>query len=225
MTVQTKTPPVSFAEAFVGLQSAIKPAVKDAENEAFKRGGKASRYADLTAVWEAIKVPLKDNGFAIIQMPQFEGETMFLETIILHCSGEKMTGRYPLRPARPDPQGFGSAITYARRYALCAMLGVVADEDDDGNAASGVNSKAAPASTPIPAPKRQYEDEDGQMQNWIDQQKTYLTNCETLEDVQEWAEKREDAMKKLHSKSLASWGQLIAFKEARIREITKGASK
>lgn len=139
MNAITKVPQTTFAEAFVALQSSIRPAIKDAENEAFKRGGKASRYADLGAVWEAVKEPLRDNGFAVIQVPQFEGETMFLETILLHISGEKMTGRYPLRPSKPDPQGFGSAITYARRYALSAMLGVVADDDDDGNAASGVN--------------------------------------------------------------------------------------
>lgn len=140
MNAIAKTPVITFAEAMVNLQSAIKPAIKDAENEAFKRGGKASRYADLGAVWDAVKEPLKDNGFAVIQVPQFEGDTMYLETILLHVSGEKMTGRYPLRPAKPDPQGFGSAITYARRYALSAMLGVVADDDDDGNLASGITA-------------------------------------------------------------------------------------
>lgn len=133
----------TFAEAFIKLQSAIKPAIKDAENAAFSRGNKVSRYADLAAVWEAVKDPLKDNGFAVIQMPQFEGETMYLETILLHVGGDKMTGRYPLKPAKLDPQGFGSAITYARRYALSAMLGVIADDDDDGNAASGISTGKA----------------------------------------------------------------------------------
>jgi hypothetical protein len=55
----------------------------------------------------------------------------------MHASGESISGRYPLRPQQQTPQGYGSALTYARRYALAAMVGVVADEDDDGNAASG----------------------------------------------------------------------------------------
>lgn len=216
MSGVTKT----FAQAFVLLQADIKPAVKDAENEAFKRGGKASRYADLAAVWEAVKAPLKEHGFAVIQIPQFEGETMFLETVLLHTSGEKMVGRYPLRPARPDPQGFGSAITYARRYSICAMLGVIADEDDDGNTASNVGkgAKPEPKTEPKP-PAKQYDDPDGQMKAWVEQQQAFLTSCATLEDVQEWEELRADAMKRLHAKNLAAWGGLVAFKEARVREI------
>lgn len=131
-----------FAKAFIKLQAEIRPAVKDAENEAFKRGGKASKYADLGAVWEAVKGPLHDNGFALIQSPDFDGPEMWLETILLHDSGTQVKGRYPLRPSKQDPQGYGSALTYARRYSICAMLGVIADEDDDGNAASGVGAKA-----------------------------------------------------------------------------------
>lgn len=141
MNAITKPQPVSFAEAFLKLQSAIKPAIKDATNPAFK-----SRYADLGAVWEAIKTPLQDAGFSIIQSPNFDGDQMWLETIIMHVNGDKITGRYPIKPVKADPQGVGSAITYARRYSISAMLGVIADDDDDGNAASNGNGKA-PAPT------------------------------------------------------------------------------
>lgn len=206
----------SFAEAFVALQAEIKPAIKDATNPAFR-----SKYADLGAVWEAVKEPLKTNGFAVIQMPQFEGETMYLETILLHTSGEKMSGRYPLKPMKHDPQGYGSAITYARRYSICAILGVIADEDDDGNAASQ-RTPPATVTKPVETKSGQYEDPDGQMQAWIDQQTKFLTNCETLADVQAWEESRADAMKRLHNKNLAAWGKLVAFKEVRIRELAKG---
>lgn len=131
MNAQVKTPPVTFAEAFVKLQADIKPAIKDANNTAFR-----SKYADLGAVWDAVKGPLHDHGFAIIQSPDFDGSDMWLQTTIMHIGGEKISGRYPIRPTKHDPQGYGSALTYARRYSISAMLGVIADDDDDGNAAS-----------------------------------------------------------------------------------------
>src|SRR6185369_16726206 len=100
-------PVATFAEAFVRLQADIKPAVKDTANGAFK----GTKYADLGAVWEAVKKPLTDNGFSVIQSPDFDGDTMWLKTTILHTSGERIEGRYPLRPTKQDPQGYGSALT------------------------------------------------------------------------------------------------------------------
>lgn len=138
MNAVAKVQPETFAEAFLKLQAAIKPAIKDANNPAFR-----SKYADLGAVWEAVKAPLQDAGFSIIQSPDFDGSDMWLKTTILHVSGEKVEGRYPIRPSKQDPQGYGSALTYARRYSISAMLGVIADDDDDGNAASGVRQSGA----------------------------------------------------------------------------------
>ena len=142
MNAPVKTQPITFAEAFLSLQAAIKPAIKDANNPAFR-----SKYADLGAVWEAVKQPLQDSGFSVIQSPDFDDKDMWLKTTILHISGEKIEGRYPVRPSKQDPQGYGSALTYARRYSISAMLGVIADDDDDGNAASGV-SGGKPIATP-----------------------------------------------------------------------------
>jgi hypothetical protein len=135
----------TFAEAFVKLQADIRPAIKDATNPAFR-----SKYADLAAVWEAVKQPLAAHGFSVIQSPDFDGDAMWLKTTILHMSGERIEGRYPIRPVKNDPQGFGSAITYARRYSISAMLGVIADDDDDGNAASGLNGTKATTGTITP---------------------------------------------------------------------------
>lgn len=149
MNAPIKAQPQTFAEAFLALQHSIKPAIKDATNPAFR-----SKYADLGAVWEAVKEPLHDAGFSVIQSPDFDGSDMWLKTTILHVSGEKMEGRYPIRPVKHDPQGVGSALTYARRYSISAMLGVIADDDDDGNAASNSNGKAAsPAPAPVPMGK------------------------------------------------------------------------
>ena len=174
-----------FVKDFIKLQADIRPAIKDAENEAFKRGGKASKYADFAAVWDAVKDALKDNGFGIAQLTQFEGETMFLESILLHTSGGRLVSRYPLKPLKQDPQGFGSAITYARRYALSAMLGVVTD-DDDGNAAS----VPAPKQVQIPAkdavtPPQDQDVVDG-VRNWVDKQKTIITAALALPGLYAW---------------------------------------
>lgn len=130
-----------LAVALAKAQAVIEGAIKDRANPAFR-----SKYADLSAVWDAIREPLTKNGLSLVQMPDiFEGEPV-LVTRLLHESGEWLEGTYPLRPVKEDPQGYGSAITYARRYAAMAVCGVC-PEDDDGNAASGKSDKAAPAAT------------------------------------------------------------------------------
>lgn len=117
-------------------QSAIRAASKDRNNPFFK-----SDYATLASVWAACRDHLGKNGLSVVQMPQLEGERLFLDTWLVHKSGEWMKSRYPVNPSKNDPQGIGSAVTYARRYSLAAMVGVYsADEDDDGEAAMGRNA-------------------------------------------------------------------------------------
>lgn len=124
-----------LATAMAKAQSQIKTALKDSDNPYYN-----SSYADLTSVWDACREALTNNGFSVIQRTDFNpGGEVWLETMLLHSSGEHIASRYPLRPLKQDPQGYGSAITYARRYCLAAIVGVVADEDDDGNAASQRN--------------------------------------------------------------------------------------
>jgi len=117
--------------AIVKAQLAMVPAVKDHVNPYFK-----SKYADLPSCWEATAA-FRENGIAITQSPM-EGPDGFvvLDTQLSHVSGQWMRSRIKMRVAKDDPQGYGSAITYARRYALGAMTGLVTEEDDDGNAAS-----------------------------------------------------------------------------------------
>jgi len=139
-----------IAAALVAVQGALKSAIKDSENAAFKNGAKVSKYADLTAVWDVCRKPLSENGLCVIQTTDFDDTGAWLKTTLLHTSGESIEGRFPLRPTKPDMQGMGSALTYARRYGLSAIVGIVADIDDDGNAASGVGSRAI-ESSPISA--------------------------------------------------------------------------
>ena len=92
-----------------------------------------SKYASLPNILDAIQAPLFESGLVFLQMPDEDK----LTTILIHSeSGEFFQSSYSMHPTKNDPQGIGSAITYARRYALCAILGLNVDEDDDGNKAS-----------------------------------------------------------------------------------------
>lgn len=119
-----------LAAALVKAQATLKPARKVKENPHLR-----SKYADLAAVWEACCDALTENGIAIVQAPVYRDGVFLLKTTLLHESGESMSGEYFVRPSKEDPQGYGSAVTYARRYSLAAMVGIVT-EDDDGNRAS-----------------------------------------------------------------------------------------
>lgn len=132
-----------LATALAKAQGKIKGAVKDADNPFFK-----SKYADLASVVEAIREAFSINGLCYVQhVHSSEKNEVAVETIILHSSGEWLScGILALPVTKADAQGFGSALTYARRYSLSAAAGV-APEDDDGNAAAKAKpAQAAPAS-------------------------------------------------------------------------------
>jgi hypothetical protein len=127
-----------IASALVKAQKAFGPALKTATNPHFK-----SRYADLAACVEAVIGGLNDNGIALIQRTSLDDAGVTVETVFLHESGEMLEcGKLHVPAAKHDPQGYGSALTYARRYSLMAACGI-APEDDDGNA----GSKPAPKVT------------------------------------------------------------------------------
>ncbi len=116
--------------------------------------GRSYRYATLASVWQAIRKPLSANGLAVIQTcePSNRGE-LRLTTTLLHESGQWISGTEIVPMPVQTPQGYGSALTYARRYGLAAMVGVCVDEDDDAVAASERASTVQP-STPAVAPGR-----------------------------------------------------------------------
>ncbi len=126
----------AIAKALHKAQGILKPALKDSTNPHFR-----SKYADLQSVWEAARPALQASELALVQGFQpGNGESLTVSTTLLHSSGEFITSEMTLKPQKADPQGIGSAATYGRRYGLAAILGIVADEDDDGNAASGRNA-------------------------------------------------------------------------------------
>jgi len=131
--------------ALVKAQGMIKNAVKDSTNPHYK-----SKYADLESVWDAIREALQKNNLAVLQLTDIDASgAPVLVTRVIHTSGEHIEGRYPLVCKDPtDAQKLGSSTSYARRYSLSAMLGVI-QSDDDGNAAAG---HTAPPSVSKPAP-------------------------------------------------------------------------
>lgn len=123
----------ALAAALSKAQGSMTGATKHADNPFFK-----SKYADLASVWDACREPLSTNGLAVVQTVDDANDNgrIAVETVLMHASGEWISGRIAMKPVKDDPQAFGSAITYARRYGLQAIVGI-APEDDDGNAASG----------------------------------------------------------------------------------------
>ena len=119
-----------IATALVKAQKAFGPALKTSTNPHFK-----SKYADLAACIEAVIDALNDQGIALIQQSHECADGVIIETLFIHESGETLSGGKLHVPAsKQDPQGYGSAMTYARRYALQAACGI-APEDDDANRA------------------------------------------------------------------------------------------
>lgn len=127
----------NIAKALAIFHKEMKPVEKDAPNPFFK-----STYATLGNILNQIEEPLAKAGLTFVQIPMGEDE---LKTILIETeSGESIEGTMKLMPVKRDPQAQGSAITYGRRYALSAILGISTEEDDDGNAAS--HPKEAPKS-------------------------------------------------------------------------------
>lgn len=124
-----------IAKALITFHVKVDKISKDAKNPFFK-----SSYASLSNILDAINDPLNESGLSFCQFPSGEHG---LTTILMHESGEYISSEYFMRPTKDDPQGLGSAITYQRRYALSAILGLNIDDDDDGNEASKPVVKAA----------------------------------------------------------------------------------
>jgi hypothetical protein len=129
----------TIAKAFVQAKKEFAPALKTSSNPHFR-----SKYADLSGCLEAVNDALLNAGIAVYQETSESDTGVVVETVFLHESGEMLRGgKLHVPAAKHDPQGYGSALTYARRYSLMAACGIAA-EDDDGNAASRTKSRANP---------------------------------------------------------------------------------
>jgi ERF superfamily len=124
-----------LAAALSKAQGQITGAIKDSDNPFFK-----SKYADLASVWDACRKALCENGLSVVQTTDILNEKPILRTTLLHASGQWIEGVYPIISAKPDAQGMVAGLTYSRRAALAAIVGVAAIEDDDGNTAAGISN-------------------------------------------------------------------------------------
>ena len=126
----------NIAQALITFHVKVEKIPKDASNPFFK-----SKYASLSNILETINDALNESGLSFVQFPTGENG---LCTILMHAgSGEYFQAEYIMKPTKNDPQGIGSCITYQRRYALAAILGLNLDDDDDGNKASEPVKKEA----------------------------------------------------------------------------------
>lgn len=130
----------NIVAALVAFQGALTPPKKDTDNPYFK-----SKYADLAGVWESCRPLMLANGLALVQAPSTEGNIVTVKGTLYHVSGESISSVLTASAKDSLPQSIGSAITYLRRYQMCSMLGVAA-EDDDGAAATGTDTQGKPKS-------------------------------------------------------------------------------
>ena len=159
-----------IATALAKAQANMGKALKQANNPHFR-----SKYADLGNVMDACLPALNEAGIALIQPTGEDEHGRYVETILIHGeSGESLTCRVPLIVSKNDMQGYGSAVTYARRYGLMAMAGI-APEDDDGHAAS----KAPPKQE-----QRQQKPQETDAEA-IERAKEYLSEADSLDDLKD----------------------------------------
>lgn len=141
--------------ALAKAQGQMRGAVKDSTNPHFK-----SRYADLASVWEACREPLCENGLAIIQTMGMEGDKQALVTTLGHSSGQWIRSTVVLPLQKGTPQDLGSCITYCRRYALAAMVGIFQEDDDGERAEKAYTPAKSGLTTQMEATLRVYFDVD-----------------------------------------------------------------
>lgn len=203
--METSTDINEIAGALAKAQATVKGATKDSLNPHFK-----SQYADLSSVWEACREALTANNLAIVQTPHTDDAgKCHVVTMLMHSSGQWIRDTFCLSPTKQDPQGYGSAITYMRRYALAAMVGV-APEDDDGNAAAANDGKQQPQqqkAQPKQAAPKQQENKPAHVQQ-AEALLVKLRNCQTAHDVEVLWDESGPTLSDIQSTSKATYDHL-----------------
>lgn len=191
-----------IAAALAKAQGAMKPAIKDATNPAYR-----SKYADLAAVFEAVRGPLAANGIAVVQDATLRTSEsgaygIAVTTRLLHGSGQWIEfGPLTVPCAKVDAHGVGSATSYAKRYGLSAALGIVAEDDDDGNGAVGTpQPPSKPAAVPV-----------GFGEWWADMQSVADNGSAALQDA--WKKSSPDLRRFVTEHHSAQWAALKAKAE------------
>lgn len=173
----------AFFAAMAKAQGEIEGAIKGRENPHFRQ-----KYADLGSVWDACRAQLSKNGLAVLQFPDVvtgeKGTHVRVRTIITHSDGHSEQFDLPMPVTKADAQGIGSAITYARRYALMAAVGI-APEDDDGNAAVEKSQSAANGNATISLPK-------GKSRELYSELQQDVAAADSVDALEAWYARRKD---------------------------------
>ena len=175
-----------LTKALIKVQRSVNGAKPNKSNPHLK-----NKYADLASVWDTCRELLAENGLAVMHTfkESPSAETVTCVATLLHESGEFMTSSLTMKPGKTTPQEMGSAITYARRYTLAALVGIVVDDDDDANAAS---RPAKVSSDPLKDKKdlirqtlKVYKGDDKQ---------DIINECAAMEQQSGWTVKYADAI-------------------------------
>jgi hypothetical protein len=194
-----------IAAALAKAQLEFPAITKDANNPHFNK-----KFASLDGIIAAVRPVLASNGIAISQTatPLHEGKTLGITTTLYHASGEWISSSAFVPLAKMDPQGAGSALTYARRYSLAAALCIAAEDDDDGNHASAParQPKAQPVRAPRPTPTAMSGANSSEIPRWLGLAKdrpmplgkhkgTSLGDIDTesLKQAEQWCKSHPDA--------------------------------
>ena len=139
------------AKALAAAQAELKPVLRDKTAEVkSEKGNYKFDYADLASVIEACRSALTKHGIAVVQGVEVDGGNVKVETRLIHSSGQWLSSTLAMKATGDRPQVVGSAITYARRYSLSAMVGLASEEDDDANAAQGNHGEIGGRTSPKP---------------------------------------------------------------------------
>ena len=206
-----------IASALVKAQKGFSPALKTHTNSHFR-----NRYADLATCVEAVIDALNDNGIALMQMTHECQDGVTVETVFVHTSGELLSaGKLHVPAAKHDAQGYGSALTYARRYSLMAACGI-APEDDDGNAASKPAPKPVPKvepkveATPEPKPVQTNEGVANFAMNMFIE---FLPSAKTEAELNAFWKENKEAVAKIKAHDESMYVDLLGKFKARKDEI------
>jgi hypothetical protein len=207
-----------LAAALAKAQATIGGAIKDAVNPAFR-----SKYADLASVWDAWQKVGPAQGLSVTQLPgaMVDGKVT-LVTMLMHQSGQWLSQTLAIPVTKQDAQGYGSALTYARRYALAALAGI-APEDDDGNAA--VAKREVPNDTnPKAADPAGAEDLGEKWAEWAEQSVKNIRAMDfDAEALASWWSDNKTRLNTCKKHSPAAYDTLVEFKDQRKAELSANA--
>ena len=197
--------------ALIKAQSEMTFASKTGTNPHFKSG-----YAPLETVIDAVKNPLNDNGIFYLQKVYLAEGGQCVETEFHGHGGVIKAGRVYVPADKQTPQGYGSALTYAKRYSLITACGLPS-EDDDGNSAES-NYKAKPKAKPKADPKQNKQD-DSEANVLYEALSMGVSGSSSMESLKENWKANQDAIKKLENSNLDVYNKLIKLKDDKKKEL------